>query len=160
MELCITFIQSIEQDKIFLIISSSSVSQLLSHIITLHQIDNVFISDSRNDQYEHLPLVYSKIIGIYDKLDLLCLSIKERIDLVGKQIHPSWCCFDQLEYATKDLSKQSNDFLWLHLFHTVLLYLPCDQKVKRQKKVTLIDEFEHEYQPNEAIRWFMKHSLF
>jgi hypothetical protein len=31
--------------------------------------------------------------------------------------------------------------------------------VKRQKKLTLIDESEHEYQPNKAIRWFMKHSL-
>ena len=31
--------------------------------------------------------------------------------------------------------------------------------MKRQKKLTLIDEFEHEDQPNEAIRWFMKHSL-
>ena len=74
-------------------------------------------------------------------------------------IGPSWCRFDQLEYVTKDLSKQSNDFLWLHLFHDVLLHLPCGQQVKRQKILILIDQFKHEYQPNEAIYWFMKHSL-
>jgi hypothetical protein len=73
-----------------------------------------------------------------------------------KRIGPSWCRFDQLEYVTKDLSKQSNDFLWLHLFHDVLLHLPCGQQVKRQK---ILDQFKHEYQPNEAIRRFMKQSL-
>ena len=72
LESCITFIQSIKQEKIFLIISSSSVvSQFLSHISTLQQINSVFIFCSRKDQYEHLSFENSKIIGIYDKLDLL-----------------------------------------------------------------------------------------
>jgi hypothetical protein len=170
LELCTTFIQSIEQQKIFLIISSSFASQFLSHVSTLHHIDSVIVFCSTKDQYEHLSLEHSKIIAIYENLDLLCISSKEQIDLLNKRSYPSWCCFDQLEYVTKDLSKQSSDFLWLHLFHAILLHLSRQQQQRIDdahshyyprivKGLTLIDESEHEYQPNEAIRWFMKHSL-
>jgi hypothetical protein len=86
LESCITFIQSIEKQKIFLIIPSSS-SQILSHIINLHQIESVFIFYSNNDQCENLSLEDSKIIGIYDNLDLLCSSIQEQINLIDKHTH-------------------------------------------------------------------------
>ena len=150
----ITFIKSIQHDKIFLIISNSCISQILSHLITLHQIDSIFIFNPKKTEHQHLPLENLKIIGIYDQLDLLYISIKEQINLTTKQAH-QWCFFDQIDYTTKDLSKLSSDFLWLQIFHTVLLHLPCNQQFKRQK----IDNFDHDYQPNEAIQWFMKHSV-
>jgi tetratricopeptide (TPR) repeat protein len=153
LESCINFIKSIEQEKIFLIISGSSASQIVPHITLFDQIDSIFILSPKNNHHEHLPLEDSKIVGIYDKLDLLFISINEQIDFIEKRLH-RWCFFDQVEYATKDLSKQANGFLWLQLFHSVLLHLPCDQPVKRQK----IDTCRPYYQPNDAIPWFMKHS--
>jgi hypothetical protein len=68
---CITCVQSIPQQTIFLIISGSSVGQFLSYMTNLHQIHSVFIFCSRKDQYERLSFQHSKIIGIYNELDLL-----------------------------------------------------------------------------------------
>ena len=91
--------------------------------------------------------------------------------MIDQQFH-TWSFFDQDEYANKDLSAQSSDFLWIQLFHDVLLHLPRNQQAKKQmidtcrhyyrdniKQLKLIDEFEYEYQSNEAVRWYLKKSF-
>jgi tetratricopeptide (TPR) repeat protein len=166
LESCITFIQSIEKQKIFLIIPSSS-SQILSHIIHLHQVEIIFIFCLNNDQYKHLFLENPKVIGIYNNVDLLCSSIQKQINCINKNI-PAWCFFDQNDYTTEDLFRRSSDFLWLQLFHDVLLHLPRDGQAKKQmidacryyyqdnlEGLKLLDEFEHKYESKEALRWFL-----
>ncbi|CAF2706210.1 unnamed protein product [Rotaria sp. Silwood2] len=161
LESCITFIQSIDKEKVFVIISDSFASQILSYINNLHQVDFIFVFSSKKSQYEHLLFEYSKIIGIYDKFDLLCSSIDEQIDFVDKKFN-KWTCFDQDEYLTKDLTEQ--------LFHDVILYLPRDEISKKQmidacrfyyqenfKELSFIDEFEQKYQSNEAIHCESSH---
>jgi tetratricopeptide (TPR) repeat protein len=171
LESCITFIQSTENKKIFLVISGSYVSQILSDIETLRRINCIFILSSKKDQYEHLLFKYTEIIGIYDKFDMLCSSIRDQIDFIDKQFY-TWNFFDQDKYATRDLSKQPSDFLWFQLFHDVLLHFPRDKQAKKQmidayryyyqdnrEALPLIDEFEEKYQSNEAIRWYMNNSF-
>ncbi|CAF4229470.1 unnamed protein product [Rotaria sp. Silwood2] len=127
----------------------------------LHQVDFIFVFSSKKSQYKHLLFEYSKIIGIYDKFDLLCSSIDEQIDFVDKKFN-KWTCFDQDEYLTKDLTEQ--------LFHDVILYLPRDEISKKQmidacrfyyqenfKELSFIDEFEQKYQSNEAIHCESSH---
>ncbi len=74
--------------------------------------------------------------------------------------------FDQHLQATKDLSKQSAEFLWLQLFNHVILRLPRNQQAKQQmidmcrqnyrghtKQLSLINQFEREYRPEDANYW-------
>jgi hypothetical protein len=103
----------LKNKKFFKIISSSQFS---SQIINYHQIEAIFIFGFNNDQYKHALDENTKIIGFYDNFDLLCSSIEEQIKLMNKQLY-RWTLFDQNEYANKDLSKQSNDFLLFQLFH-------------------------------------------
>ena len=115
-ESCITDIQINENEKIILIISGLSNSQILSSIQIFDQIECIFIFYWKKDQYEHILFENSSnIIDIYDDFELLYLSIKEQIDFINEE-YPQWCFFDQNEYENKDLSKQSNDFLWFQLF--------------------------------------------
>ncbi|CAF5074495.1 unnamed protein product, partial [Rotaria sp. Silwood1] len=104
-------------------------SQILSNIATLPQIDSIFIFNWEKVDNEHLVLEHSKLIGIYDELDLLCLSIQEQIDFFDQHIQ-TFSFFDQDEYITKDLSKQTADLLWFQLYHDVLSELTNDQQAK------------------------------
>ncbi len=106
---CITFVQSIDKQKVFLIIPPS---QILSHFINLQQIHSIFMFCFNHNQYKYSFLENPKVIGIYDNIDSLCSSIQEQICFIRKQI-PTWCFFEQNEYTTRDLSKQSSNFLWL-----------------------------------------------
>ncbi|CAF3225635.1 unnamed protein product [Rotaria socialis] len=168
---CVSFIQSINKEKIFLITSGSKASLLLSRISSCQQIDSVFIFCIQQERYEYLLNEYSKIIGVYVDLDDLCQSIKKQVDLVNKQIQ-TFSFFDQKEKSTKDLSKESASFLWFQLFNYVIARLPRNQQAKQQmidickdyyrgnkREMRAIEEFEETYRPEVAINWYSKESF-
>ena len=122
-------------------------------------------------KYEHLPDEYAKIVGIYARLDDLCESIEEQVDAFDKQLQ-TISVFQQNQKSTKDLSKQSGEFLWLQAFHHIINRLPKNPKGKQDlieicrsyyrgniKELKLIDEFERDYRSEEAIRWYSKESF-
>ncbi|CAF1285428.1 unnamed protein product [Rotaria sordida] len=171
LEQCISFIQSINIEKIFLITSGSKASQILSRIFRRSQIDSIFIFCMNKKRYEYLLNEYSNIIGIYINLDDLCKSIKEQIDFINKQIQ-TFSYFDQHEKLTKDLSKESAKFFWFQLFNYVITRLPRNEQAKQQmiqickeyyrgntKELKLIYDFEQNYQSKDAIRWYSKQSF-
>jgi hypothetical protein len=171
LESCLAHIKSSQNEKIFLITSGSRASEILPHIQKFRQIDSIFIFCMKISKYEHLTNEYSKITGIYTDLDSLCASIREQIDLVDKQLE-TFSFFDQHQKSTKDLSRESAEFLWFQLFTHVILRLPRNKQAKQQmldvcrhyyrgnpKEQKLIDDFEQNYRPDEAIQWYSKQSF-
>ncbi|UJR16983.1 hypothetical protein I4U23_003881 [Adineta vaga] len=171
LDVCITYIHSIDKENIFLITAGSCASEILARIFNLDQIDTIFIFCYRQAQYEHLLGQYSKIIGIYVKLDLLCTAIQEQVDIINKQTQ-SFIIYDRHQKSTKALSKQSAEFLWFQLFNDVILRLPRNQDAKKQmidvcrsyyrnqqRDQLLINEFEEKYQSKNAILWYSKESF-
>ena len=157
-KLCITFIQSIKNQNIFLIIPSSS--QFLSHAITMDDIDSIFIFSLDNDHDAFLFLENSKVIGIYNTIDLLCSSVQEQINFLEKQNY-IWWGFNQDEYTTTDLSKHTSHFLWLQLFHETILHLPHDERAEKQMidESQFLDNFGNNYKTKEALRWYMENTF-
>ncbi|CAF1009461.1 unnamed protein product [Rotaria sordida] len=168
---CVKFIQSIEKEKIFLITSGSKAKEFLPLISHLRQVDSIFIFCVKKDKYQHLIDKYSKIVGIYSCLDELCSSIRQEINLCNKQLE-AFRIFDHHQQLTKDLLKQSGEFLWLQLFHYIIIRLPRDQPAKKQMidicrdyyrgnsdELKSIDKFEREYRPEDAIHWYSKQSF-
>jgi hypothetical protein len=54
LELCVTYIQSIKSEKIFLITSGKRASYILPRISNLRQIDSIFIFCMKPERYQHL----------------------------------------------------------------------------------------------------------
>jgi hypothetical protein len=151
------FIESIEKQKFFLIISSSQFS---SDIINYRQIEAIFIFSFNDDPYKHILDENTKIIGFYDNFKSFCSSIEQEIKSIKKEFY-RWTLFDEDEYETKDLSKQSNEFLWFQLFHDVILHFPHDEKAKKEMidscyQNNLENEFEQNYQSKGALDYFIK----
>jgi len=171
LQLCIDYIQSVKNEKIFLITSGKQAPQILPAVLNLRQIDSIFIFCMKIERYEHLTNEYTKIIGIYNNQDQLCESIREQMTLVDQQIQ-TLSFFNQHEQSTKDLSKESGKFIWFQLFKYVILRLPRDEKAKKEmietcrnyyrghtQQMKLIDKFEKEYRPEDAIRWYSEQSF-
>ncbi|CAF0960711.1 unnamed protein product [Rotaria sordida] len=163
-ESCISFIQSIHNEIVFFISSIYDAPQILPHIVTLSQIDSIFVFNWEKVDNEHFVLEHSKFIGIYDELDLLCLSIQEQVDLLDRDLQ-IFSFFDQNERLTKDLSKQTADLLWFQLYHDVLFQLTYDEDAKQEmidacrsyyrdniKELEVLKKFENEYRSEEALQ--------
>ncbi|CAF5157376.1 unnamed protein product, partial [Rotaria sp. Silwood1] len=139
-------------------------SQILSHIVTLPQLDSIFIFNWEKVNNEHLVLDNSKLIGIYNELDLLCLSIEEQVDFLDRHLQ-TFSFFDQDELLTKDLSKQTIDLLWFQLYHDIICELTHDEEAKQElidacrsyyqnniKELEVVKKLDNEYRSEEAIQ--------
>ncbi|CAF4217620.1 unnamed protein product, partial [Rotaria sordida] len=112
-------------------------------------------------------LEHSKFIGIYTELDNLYSSIQEQIEL-DDELFPVFSFFDQSEYSTQDLSKQTSNLFWFQLINNIILQLPHNQLAKNEminlcrqyyQDLKMIDEFEHEYRSENVIQWYLKRSF-
>ncbi|CAF0897422.1 unnamed protein product [Didymodactylos carnosus] len=171
---CVEYIKTVTEEKIFLVISGQCASSgmLLKQIHPLRQVDSIFIFCLQPENFKHLLEEYCKIVGIYCERRDLIASIKENVELVGKQLG-AFCFYNQhREKSTRNLSKESAEFLWFQLFKDVILRLPRDNHSKHQliefcrqyyhgneEQLRLIDEFQNSYTSGEAIKWYTRETF-
>ncbi|CAF5066598.1 unnamed protein product, partial [Rotaria sp. Silwood1] len=123
-------------------------------------------------KYQHLLQKNTKLIGIFSKRHDLINSLKENIILVEKHLQTFSFYNQHKEKSTRDLSKESAEFLWFQMFKDVILRLPKDNRSKQQmiefcqhyyrgnqKELKFIDEFKMNYQSNVAIKWYTKETF-
>ncbi|CAF1450718.1 unnamed protein product, partial [Rotaria sordida] len=172
LQICINYIKSIKNEKIFLITSGQDATIILKEVNSLIQVDSVFIFCFKPEKYQHLLQKFTKLIGIYSKRHDLINSLKENIILVEKHLQTFNFYNQYKEKSIRNLSKESAEFLWFQMFKDVILRLPRDNRSKQQmiefcqhyyrgnqKELKLIDEFKMNYQSNMAIKWYTKETF-
>ncbi|CAF4925170.1 unnamed protein product [Rotaria sp. Silwood1] len=108
---CIDYIESITNEKIFLVTSGRDALNILIRVHALKQIDSIFIFCLKPKKYQYLLQTYIKLIGIYTKRHELLNSLKENIILVEKHLETFNFYNQHKQKSTRDLSKESAEFL-------------------------------------------------
>ena len=129
---CVDYIKSVTNEKIFLITSGKSASDILQEIHELPQVDSIFIFCMKVERYQDFLRDYEKVIGIYDDRAILIHSIQQNTELLQKQLDTFSFYNEHQEKATRDLSEDSAVFLWFQLFKDVILRMPRDVIAKQQ----------------------------
>lgn len=168
LEICVNLIQTLNQEKIFLITSGSQAEKILPNVVTFSQIKSVIIYDKKSYKYQHLFHQYKKIIGMYDNIDQLRQKIELQIYIDLKQ-NLKFSYFDQVTDSIKSLSQDSADFLLNQILKIIIPFLPTNQNERQQMiqifkqcydqdstQMKLIEQFEKEYQSKDAIKWYLK----
>ena len=169
-EPCVTYIRSINKERIFLIISGAYAEQCLDEIHDLPQIDSIFIFCMNVSKYKNEVFNrerYTKIIDVFDDEEQLIQSIRNQLDDLQKQL-ATFSLYEK-QKSTRDLSKESASFLWFQLFKDVLLRMPRSEEAKREmieqcrqyyrgnpEELRNIDEFARTYTAQDTIRWYTK----
>ncbi|CAF1304860.1 unnamed protein product [Adineta steineri] len=171
LDLCITYIKSEKEKKIFLIISGNDAFKLLPSITEPTQLDLIFIFPENQNEFNRLCEDYIKVAGIFDNYNELIKSIKDDMEYVNTQMEII-SFYDQHQHGTRDLSDQSTDFLWFQLFNDVIKHLPHDDKAKEEMLTVCrqyyrgnyrilkdIDQFAQNYHIDECIQWYTKETF-
>ena len=108
---CISYIQSIRNEKIFLIISGVWASVILPSIVDLKQLEVIYIFCGQPEQYSYLMESYSKIAGILTNQQELDLNIRKKLHSFNKQAE-TFSFYDQNQKVSINLSEQTAQFLW------------------------------------------------
>ena len=159
---CITFIKSIKDEKIILIVSITLVRTILSQIHSNPLLICVFIfsSNDNGNQSNELINEYTKIIRIYFDYELLLESIEQTINIIEQQIL-SFNLFHQNNDYKNDLSKMSASFLWYQLLIGILKQMPINEQIHKNIFQTYnevdkneINQFKKNYTKEKSIELF------
>ncbi|CAF3102904.1 unnamed protein product [Rotaria socialis] len=171
-QLCIDYIRTIRNEKIFLITGGLVTEEVLSEIHPLLMVHAIFIFPLNPSEQTFLLNDYPKVIGIFTELASLIESVQTTIHLASKHMI-AFSLFDQQEQkTTRDLSKNSASFLWNQLLVDALKQMPQTEDAKRDmldrcsdyyrtNRVELkrIELFHNSYTSDRAIEWYTRDSF-
>ena len=165
-QLCIEYIQSVKNEKIFLIIASENlIHEVVPTISSMSTVDSLYLFQQNRDiTFTYTP--YPSFIHIVNSQNLLNESINTRIHQISKQ-DITFTLFDTHEKATRfDLALRPASYLWFQMLFGILKQLPQTIEAKEQmielcktyyqvtnNRVELanVEHFRTHYSPNEAI---------
>ncbi len=156
---CIAFINSISNEKVIFITSDFFSSSILGRIEDLQQIFTIYIL-SENEEYQQNQ--QSKIKGFYKDINEIYQQMSIDINLITRDL-----------IAYMNISSNSNTldpmFIYSYLISEIILDTEetecamkelinfCRQEYDgNQIELSIIDEFENEYQKHRAVWWFTR----
>ncbi|CAF1366947.1 unnamed protein product [Adineta steineri] len=169
----ITYITSIKSEvHVFLIILSPDVfvhpditgfSQIrFTYVLYINEVD-------RNHDHIHR---YVKEQNIYYNKDLFMRKLKDDMKQVLEDLSTHLTFYNIKERSLKDLSKENQYFMYMHLFHEILLrdskpneakeelIQKCQQSYHNDKnQLKIIEEFRQGDISKEAIKWYTRDSF-
>ncbi|CAF1179523.1 unnamed protein product [Adineta steineri] len=164
------YIREIKKEKIFLILSESTIDEILNEIHNYEQIYSIFLCSVKPIKYEQYlnNEQLNKIIGIYTDFQSLLISIYENVQYEIKQIE-----IESLFYEKEQTIEDLNEFQSITIFKEILLnnsfdkneelnqiIEECQKYYKTNKKELInIDDFKRNYKSEDAIQWYIKQTF-
>jgi hypothetical protein len=111
LEECIAYIESVRNEKIFLVTLGTWASLILSSVVDLKQLEAIYIFCTKREQHLYLMEKYPKILGIFIDQKELALNIRKNIYLLNKQVE-TFSFYDQNQKVSMNLSERTAAFLW------------------------------------------------
>ncbi|UJR12300.1 hypothetical protein I4U23_016477 [Adineta vaga] len=170
---CTDYLKSLEEEKVFIIVSDALARTVLHQLQRLPAISSVFIFSGSLENDISLKDEYSKIIDVTSNQAALLQSVQSSLHTAYKQSF-AFSLFDQKQKSTKDLSKNSASFLWFQLLLNVLRQMPHDDLAKIQmidfcrqyyasngneRELSRINCFQETYHPERAFEWYTADSF-
>ena len=171
---CFDFIQTIKEEKIFLIISGTLGKASISDIENLSQVLSVYIYCFHGHKHQQWIKDYQKIVGTFTTEDELITQLTRDVSLFFQNYLPVTVIhsIDIKERSMQDLTKDQARFMWSQLLMDTLYHLPktkhskeefireCRRRYKNNKsQQKKIDEFEKNYKSSSAISWYTRDSF-
>lgn len=170
--LCIDYIRTVKNEKIFLIVRDLLVHEVLPKIHSLATVNSVFILCSHSSGPQQYLSTYSKVKGIFDEPKALIESIQNSIHLISKHLIVFSIFNQRNQKSIRNLSKESASFIWNQLLIDTLKNMPLTNDAKndmldkcadyyRTNKVELerIELFRNSYTSDKAIEWYTRDSF-
>ena len=159
---CYAFINHIEHEKIFLVVSGTTVEHFAPRIQEVSQIDSIYCLDSKeevsNTQNDNIP----RLAGTFSSPSLLCKELKADIKICGHnlvkpvviQSEPERLLFmyDQLfrEIILKSEEENLEEF-----YHFCETYHSSNRKEQGEEHLITLRK---EYSKEKAISWYTEES--
>lgn len=172
LEECKSYIQSVKNEKIFLILPTTCATVILPSIINVKQLDRVFLFCKNSESNSYLKDKYSsKIAGVFTNQHELENSLQHNLGMSNKQVE-TFSFYDQNQKVSVDLSERTAEFLWTQLFHHAVRCLPSTKEAQQEMinicrqyyqgnehELKVIKQFEKSYTKDDCIHWYTQETF-
>ncbi|CAF1304987.1 unnamed protein product [Didymodactylos carnosus] len=165
------YVNDIQNQKIVLIVSGRYFRDTLSLYNPNEKIESIYIFCLNFQSYGGLigDKKYSKLIGVYTQYDQLFKTLDKEIYSLSKYLS-IFDLFDRNNKSVRDLEYETADYSFYQILRDTLMKMQTKADESKQDMLNYCryyyqsnmsylkqtDQFEKEYQPCEAIRWFTK----
>ncbi|CAF1248876.1 unnamed protein product [Rotaria magnacalcarata] len=166
---CLTYMHLFQEEKIFFIVSSCFMIDVLLYIHEPPEIQSVYVFGSIEKAYEKkLKKQHPKIRGFYREMKTLIVHLTNDVIVRSKMVmHVSVFATDKKEDSMKDLKTQNPSRMWFNLLIEILLRMPQTIRSRdeiiaecklfyadNQAELKKIDDFQATYTAENAIKWY------
>ena len=138
----------------------------MSKIHDMSQLDSIYIICEENSKYKMLTQEWSRIKGIFKKIDQICDLLKQ----ILRQLNRNSTTFrfvEPTEFLNENIDRLDQSFMYIQLFKEILLEIEYnEQSIKdlvtyciekygnNDIQLNLIRNFEREYYLKLPISWY------
>lgn len=164
---CMNYIIECATEKLFLITSGQFSLEIISKVHSLSQIEYIYVFCFNEQKYQQLAIDYKKIHGIFIDRHNLITKLKE--DIINSTANKNF-----IENTIRNINDDRPSIVWFDILVSVLIRMSDvdDNKAKKdmieqcrsyysenQSQLDIIDQFEKEYAPDQAIKWYTRDAL-
>ena len=170
-EQCLTFLQGIRVEKVFLIVSGSLGRDVVPRIHPMAQVDAIFIFCGDKSRHEEWVKKWPKVKGLYTQIKPICAALELSVKQCNQDSTPlSFAQVSGEDASEINLNQLEPSFMYTQLFKQTLLDMEHDRKTAvrdlvkycqqayagNSAQLTLIEEFHRTYQQQRAIWWYTR----
>ncbi|CAF2893640.1 unnamed protein product [Rotaria sp. Silwood2] len=168
---CEKYIRKITQEKIVLIVSGALGRQVVPRLHDLPQFSACYVFCQDKKANEQWANKYPKVNGVFVERAKLVAQISK--DQIARAKVEDGASISVITSGSQTLQARNAIFMWFQLFIEVLLRMHhkssdrkelidiCKNSYKNNdEEMNIIDEFEKNYQAENAIWWYTRESCF
>ncbi|CAF1058391.1 unnamed protein product [Rotaria magnacalcarata] len=164
---CVHYIESISNDKVYLIVSGTLGQRVVPYVHLLSQVDSIFIFCGNKKQYEQWAKNWPKIKGVFLQIAPICEVLTQTSsEYESNVISISFMATNDHE-TNKNLNQLDCSFMYTQILKEILLTIKfkpehleefinfCrEQFAKNDTELKNIKLFEQEYYDHTPIWWY------
>ncbi|CAF1193709.1 unnamed protein product [Adineta ricciae] len=162
---CIDFLTDMKTEKVFLIVPNSINEILVPLIHEVSQLNSIYILCT-NPQYTQSIKSWSKVRGIFTKIDTICQLVKQDVNRIDHD-SISFSFISSNDVANQNLNELDVSFMYTQILKEILLEIEYNDQSFRElidylrelfdendPEMQLIAKFEKDYYSQTPIWWY------
>ena len=166
-EECIEFINSMNDEKVCMIISDSLGQQIVPRIHNMSQVDSIFIFSSNKKQHEQWTKDWSKIKGVFTEISPICEALKQAAQQCEQNAISISFVTTNDDMLNKNLNQLDCSFMYTQIMKEILLTIKFEEEhikefiehcrdifANNKRTIDNVKKLERKYHDKTPIWWY------
>jgi hypothetical protein len=168
---CVTFLQGIQLEKVFLIVSGSLGQGFVPRIHAMTQIDAIYIFCGEKTRHKQWVKEWPKVKGVFTQIKPISKALELAVKDCDQDCAAVSFASGSADGASKiNLNQLESSFMYTQLFKNTLLTMEHDREkavrdvvkycqqayADNPHQLALVNEFGREYQLEQAVWWYTR----